>query len=242
MELYIIRHAQSTNNALADQRDRVCDPRLTELGRRQAHILAQHLANGANREPNQPGPNPANHNVHNGRGYGITRLYCSPMWRALQTARPVGQALGLTPEVWTDIHECGGVYLDHGEAGGLMGHSGITRSELLAAFPDYIVPPAITDEGWWHDGHEESAEWEARATHVAKILNNLVTSEERIAIITHGGFANALLKSLLGWSSAQRIFYHHDNASISLVEFRDDGRLTVRYLNRTDHLPLEMLS
>ena len=46
MQLYIVRHAQSTNNALADIRDRVCDPTLTELGERQAEIVGGHLAAG----------------------------------------------------------------------------------------------------------------------------------------------------------------------------------------------------
>jgi len=142
MELYIVRHAQSINNALANHWDRVCDPPLTELGRRQAEILAHHLATGKS-----PIPWEADR-----RGYGITRLYCSPMWRALQTAQPVGQALGLAPEVWIDIHEHGGIYLDHGEAGGTVGYSGKTRSEILAEFPNYTLPEAISERGWWHQG------------------------------------------------------------------------------------------
>ena len=46
IELFIIRHAESGNNSLSDNRDRVVDPPITELGRRQAEILAQHLATG----------------------------------------------------------------------------------------------------------------------------------------------------------------------------------------------------
>ena len=54
MELYIIRHAQSSNNALADERERVCDPHLTELGRQQAELLAAHLAAGPDLHPIRP--------------------------------------------------------------------------------------------------------------------------------------------------------------------------------------------
>ena len=122
MILYIIRHAQSTNNELADHRDRVCDPPLTELGKRQTEILAQHMATGVDIEPWSV-------DSRGRRGYGITRLYCSPMWRALQTTQPVGRALGLAPEVWIDIHERGGIFLDHGEDGGIVGYPGKTRSE-----------------------------------------------------------------------------------------------------------------
>jgi broad specificity phosphatase PhoE len=107
MQLYIIRHAQSTNNALADQRFRVSDPGLTETGHRQAELLAEHLVHGSGRFTSSTNPAGAA-----GIGYGITRLYCSPMLRALQTARPVSHALGLIPEIWIEIHEYGGIWLD----------------------------------------------------------------------------------------------------------------------------------
>ncbi|MBK8035238.1 MAG: histidine phosphatase family protein [Chloroflexi bacterium] len=48
LELYIIRHGQSTNNALPDdsQATRVNDAPLTDLGKRQAEALATYLARG----------------------------------------------------------------------------------------------------------------------------------------------------------------------------------------------------
>ena len=139
MELYIIRHAQSTNNALADLRDRVRDPALTELGQRQAEIVAEHLASGTNLELSV-GTTEEDTSVRQRHGYGLTRLYCSAMYRALQTAQPIGEALDLAPEVWIDIHEHGGIFLDHGEADGLVGYPGQTRSEILAEFPNYVLP------------------------------------------------------------------------------------------------------
>ena len=50
MELIIIRHGQSANNALVDIGNREVDPPLTELGKRQAEVLAQYLSEGANHE------------------------------------------------------------------------------------------------------------------------------------------------------------------------------------------------
>ena len=78
MELYIIRHGQSTNNALADLRDRESDPLLTELGQRQAEIVAQHLTNGLTPELSKNDSVEATSSDQR-RGYGITKLYCSPM-------------------------------------------------------------------------------------------------------------------------------------------------------------------
>lgn len=235
MKLYIIRHAQSTNNALTDLRDRVCDPPLTELGRRQADILARHLATGSS-----PVPWETDH-----PGYGITRLYCSPMWRALQTAQPIGQALGLAPEVWIDVHERGGIYLDHGESGGIVGYPGKTRSEILAEFPNYILPDGITDQGWWHQGREDRAACHGRAIRVAEKLRDIqrcCAEDERIAIVSHGGFTDALLKALFNQLPDPQVYYHHFNTAISRVDFHSDGHLEVQYLNLVGHLPLELVS
>ncbi len=232
MELYIIRHAQSVNNALADQKDRLCDPPLTELGRSQAEILARHLATETSRSP---------HPTESG-GYGITRLYCSPMWRALQTAGPVGRALGIAPEVWIDIHEHGGVYLDQGEDGGIRGCPGKTRTEMLTEFPDFVLPDAITVQGWWHQGREERASCLARAIRTVGKLREWASSDERIAIITHGGFIDALMKALFSQLPDSRVYYHHLNVAISRVDIRSTGYLDLRYYNRVDHIPRELVS
>jgi 2,3-bisphosphoglycerate-dependent phosphoglycerate mutase len=231
MELYIIRHGQSTNNALTNREDRGCDPPLTDLGRHQAELLARHLAEGTQRCPTAP-------------GYGITHLYCSPMWRALQTAHPIGEALGLSPEVWIDIHEWGGVYLDLGEPKGVVGYSGQTRSEILGEFPNYILPYGITEQGWWNRDPEDKAQCTARAIKVADALRerSKAGADERIAIVTHAGFSSLLVKALLNHLLGPDVWYHYYNTSISRIDLTGDEPLNVRYLNRADHLPPEMVT
>jgi broad specificity phosphatase PhoE len=242
MDLYIIRHAQSTNNALADQSQRVCDPPLTDLGWRQTELLAGHLVEGPSKDPYwRHDPNEVDR--RNGRGYRITRLYSSPMLRALLTAGPVGRALGLAPHVWVDIHEAGGMWLDHGAPVGIKGYPGITRSEMLTRFPGYVVPENLTDEGWWrHAGHEDDGMAAARASRVADILRSWATLDEWIAFITHGAFSDLLLRNLLGQPATLPVYYHLDNTSISLIRFRANGEISIRYLNRLEHLPAEMIS
>ena len=154
MELFIIRHAQSTNNALLDQATRVVDPPLTEIGLRQADLVAQHLARGVDHETaaieGQGADTPS--------GMGIERLYCSAMIRALQTATAIGRALDLKPHVWVDIHEEGGMWLDHGPSEGIRGHAGMTRGEIARRFPDCVLPDdEITEQGWWRYAQEERA-------------------------------------------------------------------------------------
>ena len=77
MELYIIRHGQSTNNTLVDLSQRVCDPPLTELGQRQAGYVAAHLANGG-RQVQFAGR-------WSEMDCRLTKLYTSAMLRSLQS-------------------------------------------------------------------------------------------------------------------------------------------------------------
>jgi 2,3-bisphosphoglycerate-dependent phosphoglycerate mutase len=237
MQLYIIRHAQSANNALDDQRYRVADPPLTEVGHRQAEILADHLVHGTGRFP--AASRPAN---ALGGGYGISRLYCSPMRRALQTALPVSRALGLMPEIWIEIHEYGGIWQDHGDGVGIRGHPGMTRQEIEAEFPGFKISEGVTESGWWRGAEEEPETFVARAAWVVDTLHSWSEDVERIAIITHGAFIDGLLNALLKVARVQPVYYHHDNTGITLIDFRRNGKLSIRFLNRLDHLPAELIT
>ncbi len=241
MELYLIRHAQSTNNVVAGLRNRVCDPPLTELGEQQAEIIARHLVDGINPEFVKGG-SPEATGSRNGRGYAFTRLYCSAMARSLQTVEPIGQALGLTPHVWVDIHEHGGIFLDHGDQRGVVGYPGKTRSEILARYPNYRLPDEITDDGWWSGGYEDWPACHGRAIKVAQKLRKWADSDERIALITHGGFIDSLIKALANQLPDGGLFYYHYNTAITRIDFRRDERMGFRYLNRIGHLPPELIS
>ena len=241
MELFIIRHGQSANNALPDIRDREVDPPLTDLGKRQAQILAEHLATGATHDwVTDPATGTGRPQFR--KGFGITALYCSAMYRSMQTAEPVGHALGLAPQVWIDIHEEGGMYLDHGGTEGRVGYPGRTRSQILAEFKNYRLPPGITEEGWWNRGYEDNAAAAGRAIRVSEKLCEMAGSEERVAIISHGGILDALLKALLGQLPGEHILFTNRNTAISRLSLRQGAPITVRYLNWADHLAPEMLS
>ena len=80
MELYLIRHGQSTNNE--GGLPRTADPPLTDIGVEQARWTGESL-----------------------KDEGITRLYCSPMLRTLQTAQIISDILDLPPHVFVGLHE-----------------------------------------------------------------------------------------------------------------------------------------
>ena len=240
MELFIIRHGQSGNNALANIRNRSVDPPLTDLGERQAEMLGEYVARGENQELSRETTGNTKYELRH--GLGITSLFTSPMYRSLQTVQPVSRASGLAPRIWVDIHEEGGMFLNHGGDEGLVGYPGRTRSEILAEFPDYVLPTSFDETGWWNKDHEDPASLLVRATKVSEQLREMAKTEDRVAIITHGAFMNALLNAIFGQISEGHMYYRHHNTAISRFYMDGDGRFEVLYLNSTVHLNPESIS
>lgn len=236
MELYIIRHGQSANNAMAEGGRRVCDPPLTDIGEAQADRLARYLAAYGDgvQEVHAAGAQ------QNCAGFEFDRIFSSPMLRAMQTAAPVGRALGVRPEIWIDIHEEGGIWLDEGDGRGEVGYPGLTRTEIAARFPEFAVPETITEEGWWNRPPEIMTEWSARARRVASELYERFTdSGDRIALVCHGGFANDLLHAVFA-GIPDGVYFASPNTAISRLDFNGAGRVQVRYLGRVAHLTPEL--
>lgn len=241
MELYIIRHGQSLNNAMPDDQLRVPDAPLTELGREQAERLAGYLQDGRNRDP-WYNPSTGYSRLEHEAGWGITHLYVSPMTRALQTCQPIVAALGIQPEVWLETHEHGGVYQRRPE--GIVGFTGRTRREIESDFPGYLLSEGISDQGWWNParGSETMPEAIGRAVQVAGDLRRRAESDDRILIVTHGTFIDTLIKALFAQLPSRALFYLHYNTAITRIDFTERERLLVRYLNRVAHLPPDKVS
>ncbi len=233
MQLYIVRHGQSTNNATSpDPEKRVSDPPLTELGHEQARLVAEHLATGRNAQSWESGD------------YSITHLYCSPMRRTLQTIKPVTEALKLPVQVWADIHERFGVWRHEGDQH--INEPGLTRSEIQTRFPGYSLPDEITESGWWwhRDGLESQEQCLERAKRVAAILRKRAAEqpEDCIAMVTHGMFTDSLIHAIFDLPEDDPFFYEHNNTAITRIDYIDGARPVMRYVNRTDHLPSDLLT
>ena len=245
MKLFIIRHAQSENNVHEGQdyetymRNRVVDPSITPLGFKQADRVAQHLAAQEHAEH-------AHENDETNTGYRFTHLFASPMLRCLQTALPISKALNLAPEVWVDIHEQGGMFIGNPRTGeNLRFFPGLTRREIESNFAGYRLPEAVADSGWWTGGHEEHAQCEERAQRVADHLRKMALElpEGRVAIVSHGTFSDRLVKALIGLpTNTQKCYFSHYNTAITRVDFWGEGNASVRFTNRTQHLPPELVS
>lgn len=245
MKLFLIRHAQSANNALAESAamddylaQRSPEPSITELGFRQAQLTADHLAQ---LEWPEDGSDQRTNDSH---GYGFTKLFVSPMWRTLQTSWPIAKALQLKPEVWIDIHEHGGIFHGNPRHGDVVSLPGLTRQEIIEKFPGYQLPDAITETGWWDGGYEEMEGCYERAAMVANTLRDWAPdmADDRIALVSHGTFLDSLIKALLGHDFASQLYYTHYNTAITRIDFTPKGFLLLRYLNRTEHLTPTLIS
>jgi broad specificity phosphatase PhoE len=238
MQLLLIRHAESANNLLATQHPmpaymqlRSPDPGITERGVEQADLLARHLGKG---------------------DHGITDIYVSPMLRALQTARPTVAALDLSPRLWVAIHEDGGMFTgDPRVPDTVRSHPGMTRADFLRDHPEFELVDEITDDGWWTAGWEDLAACQARAIRVAADLNHRAQEEHAragephesvVALVSHGIFLDALIKALFGHLPDRRHHYHLNNTALTLLDFTPSGRILLRYLNRTEHLPPDLIT
>lgn len=241
MQLYFIRHAQSTNNLLWEQTrasdGRSMDPELTEKGWQQVCRLAQFLL------VNQAPITTATQNSQNGYGFGLTHIYTSLMVRAVATSSFVARLLDMPLVGWVDLHEEGGIYLNDPESGERVGQPGKDRTYFATQYPELILPDHVTQNGWWNRPYETPEECQER---VIRFHNELLrrhgNTVDRVAIFSHGGFYNSYLRYLLGIPGANdHLWFVLNNTAITRFDFRDDETFVV-YLNRADFLPAELIS
>ena len=242
-ELYLIRHGQSQNNAFAaeskanatEETPRTSDPSLTPAGYAQAKWVARYLADEADKTDLRDGTPVED-------GHGIDKLYTSAMLRALETTKPIAEALGLAPEIWLDVHEEGGIWLDHGDGRGPVGYPGMTRTEIEAQFPGFLQPDPITEAGWWNRPFESRDDLVRRAARVAEDVRQRIAGQEsRVAIVSHGTFISLLIQHLLLGRYVPNIRFSNHNTGISRLDFDGDS-VMLRYLNRIDHLPMDLVT
>jgi 2,3-bisphosphoglycerate-dependent phosphoglycerate mutase len=242
MQFYFIRHGQSENNRLwaltGSWEGRSEDPDLTSLGRRQAEELARFL-----RQPGQPiaVPDPI-YDAQDIGGFGLTHLYCSLMVRAVATGTILARALGLPLVAWEDAHEVGGINRRDDETGERFGLPGPNRPFFEEHYPDLVLPASLGDEGWWNRPHEERAQRPLRAR---RFLDDLLArhgdSDDRVAVVSHGGFHGHLMRALLDIPQEIDCWFALNNVALSRVDFGEEFRV-LQYVNRVDYMPREMVT
>lgn len=223
MELYLIRHGQSTNNE--GKLPRVADPPLTDIGVKQAHWVGESL-----------------------KDEGITRLYCSPMLRTLQTAQMVSDSLDLPPHVFVGLHEWGGIWEARGD-GTAVQLPGLNRAGMREVCPDVVLPDNVSDQGWWfNDGFAGDIEGMCQLSHenglafIAHLEAHHGNTDERVAAVSHGGSGGSLMSAFFGLPPDTGYSrFTQNNTGVSKLSFTSERR-QLQCLNRTSHLPPEAVT
>jgi probable phosphoglycerate mutase len=176
------------------------NPELAPAGRQQAEVVARRLA-----------------------GEPADRLFVTPLCRTQQTAAPIAETTGLTPEVVPELVEVCLGELDGGEF----------RIRIRQGDP--IAQRVYNEERWDVVPGAESAEsFGARvAAGIGSIVD--VTGPDAVAIaVVHAGVIGELARQATG--SRPFAFVHADNGSISRLVVHADGRWLLRSFNDTCHL------
>ena len=218
MEFYLIRHGQSTNNE--GKLPRAADPPLTDIGVEQARWAGESL-----------------------KDEGITRLYCSPMLRTLQTAQIISDIIDLPPHVFVGLHEWGGIWETRGD-GTAVQLPGLNRAGIRGICPDAVLPEDVTDQGWWfHEGFAVDIEGMPQLAHenalafIAHLTEHYVDTEQRIAAVSHGGSGGSLIDAFFGLPpDVGYSRFTQNNTAVSKMLFTSERR-QLHYLNRISHLP-----
>ena len=156
----------------------------------------------------------------------ISAIYCSDLTRALDTAAPIAASLGLTVIPTPDLRE---------KSYGLW--EGMTEAELHASDPQ-----------GWHRYHVErqldypipgGETWQEVQSRIVTVLHRVLTDhpqpQETVLIVGHGGSLRAAILDALQAPLSTLLHLHLDNASLSLLEYKQDRGGRVLLLNDTSH-------
>jgi len=218
LSLFLVRHAQSANNAQED-RLRIPDPPITLLGCRQALRLANAL-----------------------RPLGLTRMFTSPFLRSIQTAQDAAESLGIQPFIHRELYEQGGCYRGYA-IGDRHPMPGMGRSALQQLCPNWEIDAEIPESGWnTLDHYEPLSEARERARRVAEWIESAHRksgecrqSGERWGMIIHADFKLRLLEALLQREDLEEHLGDVVNTSISRIT-RCNGTWKLDFCNSHQHL------
>ncbi len=185
MELLLIRHARPLR---AESLNAPADPGLSPLGRRQAGALAGWLAPEA-----------------------IDAIYTSPLRRAMETAAPLAEAVGVDPVPEPALAEY--------------------DADALAYIP--IEELRAAGDPRWMELPDDIAGFQAR---VVEGVDRLAAAHpsERIALVCHGGVVNVIVAAVLGLGP--RMVFLPAYTSITRVLVASSGQRSLATLNETAHL------
>jgi 2,3-bisphosphoglycerate-dependent phosphoglycerate mutase len=235
--LYLIRHAESENNARPVYQ-RVCDPAITRRGQLQAEYLADWMQTLA-----------------------LDVLITSPFLRTLQTTQAILAKRQRLVEVWHDIFEVGGCCNGYDEAS-FTGAAGLGCTDIqrffsrehdavgatsqstatTEAIDTVLIDPEICETGWWNCRDREQSDAVAiRAARVAdRLIHKYADSGANIALVIHADFKRELLRVLLQGILCLDAVTPITNAGVSILSWHAARAWQLHTLNSITHLPVRL--
>lgn len=192
MQLLLVRHALPLRSAPGEG----SDPHLSEEGLAQAARLLDALSR-----------------------FPVTRLVSSPQRRAVQTAGPLAEKLGLSVGVDERLAE-----YDRD-----LGHY-IPIEQIAKENPEEL---ARLMSGHLPSKVDETA-FQQRVVAALQDLIAAADHDETVAVFSHGGVINALLQHILG--TPRLLSFHVDYTSVTRLLSSRSGRLAVASVNGTEHV------
>ncbi len=197
--IILVRHGQTEWNRVERFRGRI-DIALNETGLAQAEALAQRLAD----EP-------------------LTAIYSSPLKRAVETARPIAERLGLPVQPLASI-----IDINYGR---WQGHS---PAEVAEIYPEL-------HRLWRSEPHRvalpdgESLD-EVRARTMAALEDIAARHEgETVLVVAHQVVNKVLVCAMLGLDNSRFWRMQQDNGCLNIFDY-EDGDFTAVLINDTCHL------
>jgi probable phosphoglycerate mutase len=201
--ILLVRHGQSRGNAEGRFGGHSATP-LSQTGRAQAEATARALA-----------------------AEGVTAIYSSDLLRAVETARPLADALGLEVNRTEAFRE---------RSVGRM--EGLTFEEAAEQFSEEYAALLRRDFEHVLRGGESYRQMLDRAS---RALDACIDAHRggTVAVFTHTGTICILILHLMGALDAptlRPVWIKTSNCGISRIELRSDGFVRVLNLNDTRHL------
>lgn len=201
MKILVIRHGESEADMM-DVHEGRADFELTEKGHRQSQLLGEWIA------------------AH----YTVSKIYTSPLKRALQTASYLSEFLELTLCQDENLMEFNN---------GLI--AGLDRETAAVKYPyvsDIPMHTAVYEQ-------ESLLEFRFRADYMLSKIISENPQDSTIIVVSHGGFINQLYRSFLKLPVDSDIFMSTGDTGIHCWKLLKESRRII-YSNNFSHM-LELL-
>ncbi len=198
MKIYFTRHGESEANLLREHSNRGFRHPLTAKGREQAAALARKL-----------------------EGVGVTRLFTSPIMRAVQTAEILADALGVPYEITDALREY--------DCGILEGRADEAAWQLHFA----VFEAWVQDKDWERriEGGESFIEIRDRfVPFIESLVAEYGQSAANIVLVGHGGLYRCMLPLVLANADSDFVLKQPMGNTVCIVtETRPEGLIWIEW-------------